>query len=128
MDFTHRQTKLKFCNFGKCCCVAEIGPACCASVHVELSCWLVKKNLQPALTAFLISMGKTSKAAAQQVAAPKTKAAKAEAIKDDPASMRRSISRMLTSLKYKADPTKNKKKKALKMHRKYWQLLSSIMF
>ena len=44
------------------------------------------------------------------MAVPKAKAAKAEAIKDDPASMRRSISRMLTSLKYKADPTKNKKK------------------
>ena len=80
---------------------------------MELSCWLVKKNLQPALTAFHISVGKTSKAPAQQVAVPKTKAAKAEAVKDDPASMRRSVSRMLTSLKYKADPTKNKKKEGL---------------
>ena len=34
----------------------------------------------------------------------------AELVSDDPQAMRKSISRMLTSLKYKADPMKNKKK------------------
>ncbi len=34
----------------------------------------------------------------------------AEIVADDPQGMRKSISRMLTTLKYKADPDKNKKK------------------